>query len=178
MSGTMTEDRLKTRFDRWDNDHSGTLEWSDFEAEAGKIARSLGTHADSPEAQKLFSAYRGIFDYIAGHAGVGANGSVTESQFRNAAQELIEQGEHAFNRVLRPLAEGIVSLCDKNADRMINREEFVAWTRVLGLSADEGDDAFRRIDVNGDGELTVDELLGAIRAYHTGQLDVELISVR
>lgn len=178
MPMTMSEDRIKTRFDKWDNDHNGVLERSDLEAEARSITRSLGSNENAPEAQKLLSAYRSMFDQLAKAAGVSSNGSITKEQFRQAVADLIEHSEQGFDKLLRPLAEGIVALCDKDANRMIDRQEFVAWTRALGLSDQEGADAFARIDTNGDGQLTVDELLGVMRAYHAGDLDVELIATR
>ena len=41
----------------------------------------------------------------------------------------------------------------------------------------DADEAFDQIDKNSNGELTTDELLAAVRDYHFGKLNVELIAV-
>lgn len=178
MADVTAQNRVKQRFDRWDASGNGALERSDMEQEAADIATAFGKSPSAPETQNIRAAFRGLFELVAEQSGVSPEESVTEEQFRMVAESLIfEQGEATFNRALRPIIEAIVGLCDRNADGKVNREEFATWLSAVGLSHEEGQDAFAKIDKNGNGVLTSDELLGAVRDYHFGRLDIELIAV-
>lgn len=174
MERCAAQDRIKTRFDRWDSDGSGDLKRADFEREADRIAEAFGVELAAPAALRLRAALAGLFELCAHQTGVSVDGPITEVQFHKAAEDLIfEQGEAAFNRALRPVVEGVIGLCDDNG--RITRAGFTCWLAALGLDEARATEAFERIDVDGSGTLTQHELLAAIREYHYGRLDVELI---
>ena len=176
MTTAIAEERLRKRFAKWDADGSGSLERSDFAQEAEKIAQALGQSTSSPAAQQLRDAFTAMIDHLAEDAGVGPAGSLSEQDFTRVANKLMfEDGEAAFNGVLGPVMRGIVGLCDKNADGQINGEEFATWLTAIGVDRSQAGDAFQKVDTNGNGELSVDELLAAVRAFHFGELDVELL---
>ncbi|MGP4114405.1 EF-hand domain-containing protein [Streptomyces sp. 4N509B] len=174
MTTALANDRLKKRFDKWDADGNGQLERSDLREEAARIAFSFGKPASAPEARALRDAFDGLFDHLAGEAGVGADGPIGESAFLRVAGDLIS-AESTFDRVLGPVVKGIVGLCDRNGDGLINAAEFEAWLAGVGVDREEARSAFAQVDTNGDGELSLDELLVAVRDFHFGRLEVELL---
>ncbi|MBE9373691.1 EF-hand domain-containing protein [Saccharopolyspora sp. HNM0983] len=176
MSNATATERLRKRFAKWDVDGSGSLEQADFQKEAEQIAQAFGKSPSGKEAAELNDAFASMFRHLAEDAGIGAAGSLTEDDFVRVAQKLMfEDGAESFNRVLGPVMRGIVGLCDKNADGQINRQEFASWLTAVGVDDAQATDAFDRVDTNGNGELTVDELLDAVRQFHFGELDVELL---
>ncbi|CAL9588215.1 EF-hand domain-containing protein [Streptomyces albus] len=176
MSTALANDRLQKRFDKWDADGNGVLERGDFQEEAAKIAHGFGKAPDSREVQALKDAFNGLFDYLAREAGVGPDGSLSKDQFLQVTGNLIfEGGEANFNRVLGPVVKAIIGICDKNDDGKINSSEFEAWLGGIGVNRTEAKEAFQQVDTNGDGELSLDELLAAVREFHFGRLDVELL---
>ncbi|MGP3924272.1 EF-hand domain-containing protein [Streptomyces sp. 8N616] len=176
MSTAIATDRLVKRFEKWDADGNGALERGDFEEEAAKIAHAFGKSPDSGEVQALRDAFHSLFDYLVREAGVPAEGPLSKDQFLSVTENLIFQGGEAnFNRALGPVVKAIIGLCDKNADGQINAGEFEAWLAGIGVDRAEAQEAFRRVDKNGDGELSLEELLAAVRDYHFGRLEVELL---
>ncbi|GAB2670044.1 hypothetical protein GCM10027271_32750 [Saccharopolyspora gloriosae] len=176
MTAAIANDRLRKRFAKWDLDGSGRLERSDFEKEAVQIAQAFGTQVDSAEAQSVQDALTGMFEYLAVEAGTTAGGSLSEDDFLRVTQKLIfEDGEEQFNRVLGPLVRSIVGLCDKNNDGKIDATEFASWLNAVGVDHSQAAEAFVNVDTDANGELTVDELLAAVRNFHFGRLDVELL---
>jgi Ca2+-binding EF-hand superfamily protein len=176
MTTAIASDRLRKRFAKWDVDGSGSLERADFEREADRVAGAFGAEPRSREAKTLKDAFRNLFDYHAKEAGVSGNGSVSEEQFLRINEKLMfSEGEASFNRVLRPVMEALVGLCDSDHDGMINEKEFTQWLKGVGVGASTARDAFRQIDTDKSGELTVDELLAAVRNFHYGKLDVPLL---
>jgi Ca2+-binding EF-hand superfamily protein len=176
MTTAITTDRLRRRFAKWDVDGNGTLERTDFEREAERVSGAFGAQPKSREAAALRDALCNLFDFHAREAGVPPNGSISEDQFIRINEKLMfSEGEANFNRVLRPVMQAIVGLCDRNDDGKINQEEFVAYLRGIGVDEPAALDAFRQIDTDGSNELTVDELLAAVRNFHYGKLDVPLL---
>jgi Ca2+-binding EF-hand superfamily protein len=176
MTAAISNDRLRQRFAKWDSDGNGSLERTDFEREADRIAGAFGAEPSSHEARALKDAFRNLFDYHAREAGLPQNGSLTEDQFMQVNEKLMfSSGEASFNRVLRPVMQALVGLCDRNKDGMINQQEFTQWLKGVGVSDTVARDAFRQIDTDNDNELTVDELLAAVRNFHYGKLDVPLL---
>ncbi|WP_406689885.1 EF-hand domain-containing protein [Saccharopolyspora sp. ID03-671] len=168
--------RIKTRFDRWDRDGRGGLRRDDFEREALRIAAAFDAPPEAPESVRLREALRGLFELCADHAGVSPDAAISEVQFLKISEDLIfEQGEAAFNRALRPVAAGVIGVCDGDGDGRIDRAEFVRWLTALGLDDTQAGAAFEHV-VGGAGTLCLDELLATIRDYHYGRLDVELIA--
>jgi Ca2+-binding EF-hand superfamily protein len=174
MATATQTSRLKQRFEKWDVDHNGVLERSDYEAEARRIIKSFGETGDSPKGRALLNAYLQMYDQMAGK--VGTTQGVTEQQYTQYVQnEMFSMGDAGFNRVLRPTISAIVNLCDTDGDGEINPREFAAWLRAVGVDSADAKAAFEQIDADGDGQLSVDELIQAVRDFHEGKSDVALL---
>lgn len=175
MTSSVTDERLEQRFRLWDVDHDGRIERSDFEAEAQRIVKAFGETPDSPRGAGVMNAYLNMYDFLARAAGVGEEGLSLEQFCDVVNREMIQQGNSGFARVLRPTIRAIVDLCDVTGDGAINPKEFRAWIKAIGGDAGDADESFRRIDTNGNGTLSVDELVEAVRQYHYGQSDTSLL---
>jgi len=176
MSTAVANDRLVKRFDKWDTDGNGVLEAGDFQGEAARIARNLGKDTDSPEALELQTAFQGLYENLAEKAGVAAGGGISREQFLNATGDMLfKEGEASFNRALGPVVKALIRLCDDNHDGEIDSREFRAWLTAIGVPESEAGDMFAKVDANGDGRLSEDELLHVVREFHFGRLEVELL---
>ncbi|SDJ29594.1 Ca2+-binding protein, EF-hand superfamily [Lentzea albidocapillata subsp. violacea] len=176
MTAAVKNDRLKKRFAKWDVNKNGRIEKADYEAEARRIVKAFGEDPASPQARAVINSFSDMFEYLASKAGVGPNGSMTEQQFIEVTEaQIFQEGDSGFNRVVRPTIAAIVGLCDTDGDGEVNPREFGKWLDAIGVEPSAVDTAFRAIDVNGNGKLTVDELVHAVRDYHLGKLDVPLL---
>ncbi|MGH3250892.1 MAG: EF-hand domain-containing protein [Trebonia sp.] len=172
---TITRERLEKRFRLWDANHDGLIDRSDFETEASQLVRAFGEHENSPRASQVHSAFGQLWDYLAEKVGPGTT-SMTLDQFEKVSlQEIIIPGDAGFSKVLRPMIQAVAALCDTNGDNRIDPSEFGKWLRAIKADPAQADSLFRDVDANGDGYLSIDELVGAIQAYHEGKLDVSLL---
>ncbi|MGH3761625.1 EF-hand domain-containing protein [Actinophytocola sp.] len=177
MTTAVRNDRLKQRFQKWDVNGNGYIERSDYEAEAQRILKAFGESVSSPKGRALIDAYLGMYDQMARH--VGARQGVTENQFvQYVESQMFEQGDAGFNRVLRPTITAIVNLCDTDGDGQVSPSEFKRWLGAVGVPVSEADSAFRKLDTSGDGHLSVEELIQAVRDFHAGTSDVSLLGGR
>jgi Ca2+-binding EF-hand superfamily protein len=176
MSTAVANDRLVKRFEKWDTDGNGVLEAGDFQGEAARIAENLGKDAGSPEVQELRSAFQGLYEHLAQRAGVPAGSVISREQFLSATGDMLfKEGEAGFNRALSPIVKALINLCDDNHDGQVDDREFRAWLTAVGVPGADASDMFRKVDANGDGRLSEEELLKVVRDFHFGQLDVELL---
>ena len=117
-----------------------------------------------------------MFEQLASHAGQPPTGSLSEEQFLQVAEGMVTPGGEAdFDRVMRPVVRGIVGLCDKNDDGVVDAGEFASWLTAVGVDRSQAASAFVDIDTNGDGELSLEELLASVRDFHFGRSNVELL---
>ncbi|MUL42037.1 EF-hand domain-containing protein [Streptomonospora sp. PA3] len=171
-SNVKERERLNERFAFWDNNGDGTIDRSDFEAEAREIMRNLGEDDTTPRGRAVFDAYTQMWDYLASKAG---KSSLNADEFAAVAEaEIISQGDAGFSRVLRPTIRAIVDLLDNDGDGRVSPDEFKRWLDAVGVSTNT-QSIFQSIDTNGNGYLTVDELMAAVRDYHLGRSDVPLL---
>ncbi|MFC7928976.1 EF-hand domain-containing protein [Streptomyces cinereoruber] len=103
-------------------------------------------------------------------------GALTPEQFNHIAEEhVLENGGAGFGRVVTPTIRAMVELVDVDGDGQVNPAEFKSWLDAIGVRDVNPLEAFAQIDADGDGELSVGELVEAVRAYHLGDIDVPLL---
>ncbi len=175
MSNSSVQDRLKRRFQRWDTDNSGSLDRSDFEREASAIAQRMGENPSAPQARQLKQAMTGMFEAIAKDAGASAAGSISWNQYYQVAKQWMETSEQTLRQNLRPMVEAVVAMADNSGNGTIEREEFAKWISAIGTDRSKAESTFDKIDVNRNGELSVDEVLQACVDFHLGRSDFELL---
>ncbi|MFJ3947291.1 EF-hand domain-containing protein [Streptomyces griseoaurantiacus] len=176
MSPTVQEERLQRRFELWDRDGDGRIDRGDWEHEARRILASFDESPTSDKGQALLESYLGMWNYLAGQAQLGPNGSLDRQKFQDLAdRQILARGRTGFDEVVRPTIASILDLCDKDGDGQVSPKEFKLWIKATGADESTADTAFRAIDADNDGQLSVEELVQAVHKYHTGELDVALL---
>ncbi|MFD3683278.1 EF-hand domain-containing protein [Nocardiopsis sp. NPDC058631] len=168
-------DRLEERFRLWDHNGNGVIERADFEQEVEGILTRFGVEASAPGAAGLRAAYLGLFDRLAQAAGTE---QMSKEDFVRAAEsEIVSRGDAGFSEVLQPTIQAIMTIADTDGDGRINPSELERWFAAIGLNTEQADEAFREMDTDNDGSLTVTELVAAVRDYHLGKNDIPLLGV-
>jgi Ca2+-binding EF-hand superfamily protein len=176
MTTAIRNDRLQKRFEKWDVNGNGLIERGDYAAEADRIISAFGANPSTPAARNVKESFLAMYDFLAEKAKVGPNGSMNQQQFVKVVEEqLFKEGDAGFSRVLRPTISAIVGLCDADGDGKVNPSEFRTWMNAIGVEQSAAAEAFGAIDKDGDGQLSVEELVQAVRDYHFGTLDVPLL---
>ncbi|WP_309110867.1 EF-hand domain-containing protein [Saccharothrix sp.] len=176
MTTAVRNTRLEKRFDKWDVNGNGRIERSDLEAEAQRIVKAFGESPQSPNGRAVIDSFVHTFEYLAQRAGVGPNGALDKGQFLRVIEtEVFQSGDAGFGRVVRPMIQSILNLCDTDGDGEVSQAEFGKWMKAVGVDPSQATQSFQQIDVNGNGKLTVEELVQAVKAYHFGTLDAELL---
>ncbi|MEU3398787.1 EF-hand domain-containing protein [Streptomyces filamentosus] len=177
MTTSVQLDRAQKRFDLWDVNGDGQIDRSDWNAEAERILQAFGEAPTAPAGRQLLDAYLGMWAFFADKAGIDEKtGALTPEQFNRIAEEhILGDGGAGFSRVVAPTIQAIVELVDVDGDGEVNPAEFKSWLDAIGVRGVQPAEAFRQIDTDGDGRLSVAELVQAVRAFHLGDIDVPLL---
>jgi Ca2+-binding EF-hand superfamily protein len=166
---------LQHHFESLDVDSDGRLELEEWEAPARRILESLGEPSASPRAQAVVTSYQKMWNYLAGQAGTG-NSTLTLGQFELVLDShIVNPDDTDFSEVLRNAITAVAGLFDRDAKGAVTPEGFTSWMGALGADASKAQETFSQIDLDDDGDLTVDELVQAVRDYHVGKLDVSVL---
>jgi Ca2+-binding EF-hand superfamily protein len=168
-------ERLREHFESLDVDADGHIELEEWEAPARRILAALGESDTSPEAQAVLGSYEKMWNYLAEHAGPDTS-RLTLGEFEQVVDSHVVNPDDAdFNNVLRDAVGAVAKLVDRDAKGAVTPEGFTSWLRAVGADPSKARETFRRIDVDDDDDLTVDELVQAVRDYHVGKLDVSVL---
>lgn len=169
------QNRLEKRFRLWDHDGDGLVEREDFVAEARGILERFGARESSPKGRRLLAAYTAMWDFLAEHGELESDALTPEALYAVASEHLTDPTAPGFSEAVDPCIRAIVELCDEDDDGWVTEEEFGSWTDVIGVGRSAAAVAFKRLDEEGRGQLPVEDLVGAVRAYHLGALDVPML---
>lgn len=167
MQSDFLERKLARRFQAHDHDGNGFLQRKDFELSAIRMAEEFGHGPESPARQRLVAISLGLWDHLSKVADLDADGRISLDEYKAAfARGMLETPE-TFHQSYVPYIDAVMEMADEDHDGKLTASEEVRWMGTLmGMPEQVVADAFRRIDKDGDGLITRDELVEAIRAFY------------
>ncbi|WP_326654250.1 EF-hand domain-containing protein [Streptomyces sp. NBC_01750] len=176
MTTAVQKTRVQRRFELLDVDNNGKIDAQDFKAEAQRIVKAFKESEETPRGKAVIDAYLSQWSYLAQKAGIPEAGSLSPQQFADVGEEhMFGLGESGFSKVLRPAIQAIVNLVDSDGDGRISPSEFKVWLDAMGVDSSQAQDAFEQIDMDGDGQLSLEEMVEAVRRFVYGESDVPLL---
>lgn len=159
--------KLARRFRTYDHDGDGFIERDDFATVAARLGAEFGHAADSAVQQRMTALCLGVWDHLVKAADVDSDGRISEGEYKAAFEAGMLETPAAFDAAYRPFLDAIMEIVDADHDGRLTEQDEVRWSGALmGLSEADARAAFGRLDDDGDGYITSDDLLTAIRAYY------------
>ncbi len=170
MTNDLLDRKLERSFNRLDADGNGVIDATDIIALGSRLLTALSEPDDSPKADAVMRGIANFWQDLFTELDIDRDNKVTPEEYKVGMTRLYGQGGPAYDRSFRPMMQAILTVVDTDNDGRISPEEFHKAQEAFDteLSPDDAEALFRRIDANGDGTLTVDELLDAVRDYYTG----------
>lgn len=150
--------KLPRLFALHDLNRDGVINRADFEDYARMIAATRGWGTDSPEYNELFGRFLTFWNGLEQIAKSRGVRHVTLNEwFEHWDQLLNTKGQ--YEQVIEPIGRMIFTILDQDGDGSVTFNEYAATFKYSGLDEDDAGPAFKRLDLNRDGKLSVDEIL-------------------
>lgn len=158
--------KLARRFRTYDTDGTGYLDRSDFAGAATRMSDEFGLAMDDPARERLIDLCVGMWDHLLA-ADSDGDGRVTEAEYKSAFARGLLETEESFDAGYVPFLEAIMDVADTDGDGRLTVEDHIRWTgSLMNLPEADAREVHHRLDSDGDGFITTDDLLSAIRAYY------------
>jgi Ca2+-binding EF-hand superfamily protein len=158
------EQKAENSFQVFDTDGDGVAGRSEIDLAAERAGKAFGHKPGSPAMQSLAKANARLWQLLA-VVDTDNDDQITLAEYKAALPSLV--ANPSFAAALNALFDALVQIADGDDDGKLTRDEYVRLFKVrAGLSEDEADAAFDRIDSNGDGFVTAEELKATIREYY------------
>lgn len=156
---TALQTRKLTRlFALYDVDRNGVIERNDYEMVAHSTAHALGYDPGSPEYAALCTEYMASWDNLQQLSDSNNDNRLTQAEFLTGYDNLMAQQER-FTAVILGLAKNTLLLQDQDKDGKVSQQEHRDFLVAFNTTEAEATDTFRRLDRDGDGYLTTEEMV-------------------
>ena len=159
--------RLSKRFRTYDDDGDEFIEREDFAAASRRLGDEFAHGPDSETWQRFDALCVGLWEHLARVADADGDGRISEQEYKDAFARGMLETEDSFDAAYVPFLKTLLELVDVDGNGRIDVDEHIRWTGALmRLSEGEARRAFAGVDADGDGYITIKELLDAIRGYY------------
>lgn len=158
--------KMSARFDTFDINHDGYVTIEDFEAMARRILVAYDLSDDSKKAIDLLDGARKFYSGLAVIADENNDGKIMRDEFVSAAVEKLLNNPDGIIEIVRPFNAAVAAVADADDNGSVDHGE---WARMLVTMGAIEEGAARwaaRLDTDGDGAITVQELLDAAVSFY------------
>jgi Ca2+-binding EF-hand superfamily protein len=167
MTNSLQDRKLARAFEFLDTDEDGLVTRDDLLALGTRLLGRFGEPPTSPKARHLAEAFERFWQTLVSHLDADHDGRITPEEYRAGIDAAYIDGPH-FEQMFRPGIEAVAHLCDTDGDGRIGPAEFRLVHEAFGVEAPETEAAFRQLDTDGDGSLTVTEFVHAASDFYVG----------
>lgn len=158
---------LSRRFSTMDEDGDGYLESCDFIDSICKLGHEFGHGGDSPQWRRLADLTRAWWEHLVRVSDSNADGRISEEEYKTAFYKGLLETPESFDAVYQPYLSAIMDIIDEDHDGRLTVEDEIRYARsLMRIPEAETREVFRRLDSDGDGFITKETLLEAIRAAY------------
>lgn len=150
--------KLQIAFEGYDFDGSGALDDKDIERVVSQTSKIRGLEPGSPDYEQLKSGFFQSWNELQKGADANKDGQVTLDEWYAFFDRIINNPTE-FEQYIATAANTVTPWLDSDGDGKITLEDYKEFIISFNNSGkSEAEIAFKKLDTNGDGFLTHDEL--------------------
>jgi Ca2+-binding EF-hand superfamily protein len=154
--------KLHARFDQLDIDGDGFLQASDYQTLGRLLADRLNS-SDS-EREAIYAGYGEHWRQLHTHADVDHDGRVSRNEYV-AAMAAAAGDPELLDRAVLQTARAIMAAADADDDGYLDFADYERLAELMRIRRPA--ESFRILDADGDGRVSQEELVAAIRDFYT-----------
>ncbi|MGX7829715.1 EF-hand domain-containing protein [Actinokineospora sp. 24-640] len=162
------DDRLHKSFGFFDADGSGYVDYDDTVAMAARVTSAFDVAPDSAKGRALASGFEVFWHSLLTGLDLDGDRRISPDEYRAGMMSAFGAAEGDFERGLRPVVVAIIDVADTDDSGVLERAEFQRLQQAIGNPQAHAAEAFTKLDRDGSGTLSRDELVQAARDFHTG----------
>ncbi|WP_306324580.1 EF-hand domain-containing protein [Streptomyces venezuelae] len=140
-----------------DVDGDGVITYEEYLSRVDRVAAVVGRDGRHPVVVASLAAHDSVFQDM----DADRDGRVTFEEYRTWV------GHEAFERFCRTALGSLFDIADTDYDGCLDRAEFICLRTAAGNADTDVSAAFDALDIDGDGLITRDDYLSAIRDFVT-----------
>ncbi|MFG2721203.1 patatin-like phospholipase family protein [Streptomyces sp. NPDC048416] len=160
--------KYRALFALFDKDQDGLVDEADWLRAAGNIGEAFGHTPESSGAALLTQAFQDSWTHVRRVAGAPPSTPLHRDAFEEAVAQLVGTPS-AYRTHFLPMVVALLTTADANGNNMLETEETERLLDTFGVPAADARTVARRLDTNGDGAVSLDELNEAFQDYFTSE---------
>ncbi|MEJ3657832.1 EF-hand domain-containing protein [Actinomycetes bacterium KLBMP 9759] len=147
--------------------NSSGLREEHFEATAQRLAQG-NPDTTREQLSRLVAANHAFWDEYLKPMDANGDGVIDRNEFRTGFDKALERDRDGFIGAFSNSIMAWMDIIDTDRSNTVERDEFVSmYQRTFGAPVEKLNEAFDKLDLNGDGSLDTEELKQAVLEYWT-----------
>lgn len=164
MLGDSQKRKFEHLFTRMDANGDGQIDASDLELIVTRVGEVRGPNADASRLAALSEKYRFMHQGMVAMADTDKSGKVSKQEWVAYLDKVVND-QAMYAQVIGALTQLFHQLIDRNGDDKNDVEDYRAFLQVIRADASAADATFGKIDSDGDGELSLENLEVAMKDF-------------
>jgi Ca2+-binding EF-hand superfamily protein len=149
-------------FHRLDANGNGVLDRNDFSDICARYIQQGDWGHDSAQAEGMRALFHGWWDAISAAVDLDNDGVLTVDEFVDGAASLGGDSAEGVGPML-------FDAFDPSGDGLISPAEYRAFLALYQVDAEQADETFARLDLDGDGHITREEFASLFMEFHASE---------
>jgi hypothetical protein len=149
--------KLTVLFQHHDMDEDGFLGKADYERFAERFCEVQGYAPDSPQGEAAHAQNMAVWEQVRQVADKDGDGRVTLEEYLGSWNVTLSD-KKLYDQLVTGYAQSLLALWDRDGDGRLSGVEYAAFLGCYGVGEESAREAFRHLDPDGHGYLTLETL--------------------
>ena len=165
MLSELQKRKLTALFRCHDRDGDGFLTKADYEGFAQRVCELWKYAPGTYEYDTAHAQNEAVWNYVQEVADADKDGRVSLDEHLAAYDNTLSD-EKIFDRMVVRYGDTLLNLCDLDRDGKVSEAEYVAFSECYGVAREASQEAFRLLDLNGSGYVSIEEMMKRGREFY------------
>jgi Ca2+-binding EF-hand superfamily protein len=157
--------KLTALFHHHDVDKDGYLAKDDYEQFVKNFGEIQNHSPGSPEYETFYTQTMAAWQHVQQVADKDKDNRVSLQEFLESYDVTLSD-ENIYNQLVIEYGKSLLALWDRDGDGRLSGEEYVTLFGCYGIGEETAGEAFRHLDRDGNGYLSLDELMKGAEEFY------------